>query len=53
MKEPLRGIRYNTRGDYSCCRGVTVGHQQKWTRWWCTTPSTNLAEGGTHGEIIL
>jgi hypothetical protein len=35
--------------DYSCCRVVTAGHQQKWTRWLCTMPSTNLAEGGTHG----
>jgi hypothetical protein len=32
------------RKDYSCCRAITAGHQQKWTRWYCTTPSTHLAE---------
>jgi hypothetical protein len=33
------------RGDYSCCRAVTAGQQEK-----CTTPSANLTEGGTHAE---
>jgi hypothetical protein len=50
MKEPLWGARYTTREELLlCCRVVTAGNQQKWMRWWCTTPSTNLTEGGTHG----
>jgi hypothetical protein len=32
MTEPLQRTRYNTR-NYSCCRAVTAGHQQKWTRY--------------------
>jgi hypothetical protein len=28
---------------------VTAGYQQKWTRQWCMTPSTNLVEGGIPG----
>jgi hypothetical protein len=36
------------RGDYWCCRAVTAGRPQKWTRWWCTRPTTHLAEGGTY-----
>jgi hypothetical protein len=41
-------LRYK-RGYYASCRAVTAGHQQKWTRRWCTKPSTNLAQCGTHG----
>jgi hypothetical protein len=36
------------REDYSCCKVVTCGHQQKGTHSLCKMPSTNLAEGGTH-----
>jgi hypothetical protein len=37
------------RDDYSYCRAVSAGHQQKWTRWWCRTSSTNLVENCIHG----
>ena len=26
-------------------RTVNTEHQQRWTRWWCTTPSKHLAKG--------
>jgi hypothetical protein len=40
-----RDMLQHKRGD---CSMVTAGHQRKWTCWWCTKPSTNLAGGGTH-----
>jgi hypothetical protein len=40
-------------GDYLCCGVVTPGHQRKWTHWWYTTPSINLAEGGSHGDVTM
>ena len=30
---------------YQCYRAFNMQHQQKWTHWWCTTPSKHLAKG--------
>ena len=44
VKEPLRGTRYK-RYCYMCYWAVNTENQQRWTRWWCTTPSKHLAKG--------
>ena len=45
-KEPLRGSRYNTRDELIRAVGRSnTEHQQRWTRWWCTTPSKHLKKG--------
>ena len=30
---------------YPCYRAVDTEHQQRWTRWWCTTPSKHFGKG--------
>ena len=32
------------RWTYPRYRAVNTKHQQRWTRWWCTTPSKHLAK---------
>jgi hypothetical protein len=45
-----RDTSQHRRGDYSCCRAVTTGHQRKLMCWWHMTLSTNLSQGGKHGR---
>ena len=33
------------RWTYPCSRAVNTEHQQKWTPWWCATPSKHLEKG--------
>ena len=33
------------RWTYPCYRAVNTERQQRWTHWWCTTPSKHLAKG--------
>ena len=33
-----RGPVLHKRWTYPCYRAVNMEHQQRWTRWWCTTP---------------
>ena len=33
------------RWTYPCYMAVNTEHQQRWTRWWCTTPSKPLLKG--------
>ena len=48
---PLRSLRqseitrYSTRWTYPCYGAVNTEYPQRWTRWWCTTPSKHLAKG--------
>ena len=53
---PLRSLRqsertttrdpvHHKRWTYPCFRAVNTEHQQRWTRWCCTTPSKYLAKG--------
>ena len=45
VKEPLRGPWCNTkRLIYPCYRTVNTEHQQRWMRWWSTTPTEHLAK---------
>ena len=39
--DPVRHKRWT----YMCCRADNTEHQQRWTRWWCTTSSKHLVKG--------
>ena len=41
------------RWTYLCYRTVNTEHQQRWTRWWCTTPSKHLKKVINKGVAIL
>ena len=42
VKDPLARDPVENRWTYPCFRAVNTGHQQRWTRWWCKTPSKHL-----------
>ena len=37
------------RWTYPCYRAVSTEHQQRWTRWWCTTPSKHIRQNMIRG----
>ena len=41
VRDPVQHKRWT----YPCYRTVNMEHQQRWTCWWCTTPSKHLAKG--------
>ena len=53
VKEPLQHPVQHKRWTYPCCRAINTKHQQRWARWWCTTPSKRLAKVINKGATIL
>ena len=52
-RNTVRDPVHHKRCTYPCYRVVNMEHQQRWTRWWCTTPSKHLAKGDTKEATIL
>ena len=41
------------RWTYTCYSAVNTEHQQRWKRWWCTTPIKHLTKVTNRGTTIL
>ena len=53
VKEPLWGTWYSKKYEHPCYRVANMEHQQRWSRWWCTTPFKHLASlSSAQGQIF-
>ena len=48
-RDPIQHKRWT----YPCYRSVNTEHQQRWKRWWCTTPSKPLAKVINKGNYCI